>query len=330
MYCSDYELVKLFSEGLYKSPNKAVEELVSNSFDAGAKRTYVTLSPDLNTEDATIAVVDDGEGMDRKDLRRHWHIGKSNKRRLRNPPMDRKQIGKFGIGKMSTYVLANRLTHVSKRRSKYYSTSIDYREINGQTNSGVTPKEAIKIPLRELTVEQAQQAVKSWAEPVGFNLDSVPLFGDNSPESWTISIMSELKPKVHEIQLGRLRWILRTALPLRPDFGIWLNGEELKSSKIGRAPFKRWIIGKDITDLPRPGPDDARSLKIGMWPSPANTGLDLMYQDWEELRGTRKRTRIRCQAASRTSLGEVTGSSSAFAIVSLNQTTVILESHQMI
>ena len=31
-----YRIIQLFSEGLYSSPNKAVEELVSNSFDAGA------------------------------------------------------------------------------------------------------------------------------------------------------------------------------------------------------------------------------------------------------------------------------------------------------
>ena len=31
-----YRIVELFSEGLYTSPNKAVEELVANSFDAGA------------------------------------------------------------------------------------------------------------------------------------------------------------------------------------------------------------------------------------------------------------------------------------------------------
>ena len=32
-----YEIIKLFSEGLYQSPHKAVEELVANAYDAGAK-----------------------------------------------------------------------------------------------------------------------------------------------------------------------------------------------------------------------------------------------------------------------------------------------------
>ena len=36
-------IIQLFSEGLYSSPNKAVEELVSNSFDAGAENVHVIL-----------------------------------------------------------------------------------------------------------------------------------------------------------------------------------------------------------------------------------------------------------------------------------------------
>ena len=35
-------IVELFSEGLYTSPNKAVEELVANPFDAGARRVPCT------------------------------------------------------------------------------------------------------------------------------------------------------------------------------------------------------------------------------------------------------------------------------------------------
>lgn len=249
-----YDLVKLFSEGLYKSPNKAVEELVSNSFDAGAQRVHVILSQDLQAQGATIAVVDDGGGMDGAGLQQHWHIGKSNKRDLTSPPRGRKQIGKFGIGKVSTYVLANRLTHVSKCGAKYYSTSMDYRDIDEHTSDGIMPNKPIQIPLRKLTAKQAMQAVESWAKPAGFDIASMPLFGNNSPETWTISIMSELKEKVAEIAPGRLRWILRTAMPLRPNFAIWLNGEELKSSKADIKPFKKWVIGRDITYLSRPSP----------------------------------------------------------------------------
>ena len=39
----NYDIIRLFSEGLYRSPHKAVEELVSNSYDANARRVSVLL-----------------------------------------------------------------------------------------------------------------------------------------------------------------------------------------------------------------------------------------------------------------------------------------------
>ena len=65
------------------------------------------LSADLGSEDSTIVVIDDGEGMDESGLRNHWIIGESGKRKKGLVlPKGRKQIGKFGIGKLATYVLA--------------------------------------------------------------------------------------------------------------------------------------------------------------------------------------------------------------------------------
>ena len=249
-----YRIVELFSEGLYTSPNKAVEELVANSFDAGARRVHVLLSSNLHDQDATIAVFDDGEGMDQEGLKSHWLIGISNKRKLSALPRGRQQIGKFGIGKLATYVLANRLTHISKCGGNYYSTSMDYRTIDRRVDREVEPKAPIKLALRELTERQAKQAVEPWVGTVAFKAAKTMLFGKRSPESWTLSVMSSLKPKVHEIKQGTLGWVLRTALPLRPDFGIWLNGQALESSKEGKGLLKRWVLGEDLVELPGPSP----------------------------------------------------------------------------
>lgn len=72
-----YKIVELFSEGLYTSPNKAIEELVTNSFDAGATNVHVLIPPNpasANPGDA-IVVTDDGEGMGIEGLKQHWIIG---------------------------------------------------------------------------------------------------------------------------------------------------------------------------------------------------------------------------------------------------------------
>lgn len=251
-----YRIIELFSEGLYASPNKAIEELVANSFDAGAQRVGVLLAPNLHNQDATIAIIDDGEGMDDAGLKQHWLIGISDKRKRANLPRGRQQIGKFGIGKLATYVLANRLTHISRREGKYYSTSMDFGKIDRRVNKGVEPKASIKIPLLELSEVEAQEALKPWTDTDAFKAMGMVLFGQDAPASWTMTIMSALKPKVHEILPGLLEWVLRTALPLRPDFSVWLNGNKLTPSKEGKGRLRKWILGKDIIQLPRPGPKD--------------------------------------------------------------------------
>jgi hypothetical protein len=158
-----YRIIELFSQGLYRSPNKAIEELVSNSFDAGATKVHVVISPDLVLADATIAVIDNGVGMDEAGLRQHWRIGVSNKREGGKAfPRGRKQIGRFGIGKLATYVLANRLTHIAKCGGKFYATTMDYGEIPPASSDGIYAEKPVVLPLRQLTEEQTKAALALW------------------------------------------------------------------------------------------------------------------------------------------------------------------------
>ena len=272
-----YRIVKLFSEGLYSSPNKAIEELVANSFDAGARRVLVLHSANMHDQDATIAVIDDGEGMGMEGLKQHWLIGVSNKRAIEKLPMGRQQIGQFGIGKLSTYVLADRLTHISKSKGKYYSTTMDYTAIEKRVLEEVEPKKPIKLVLLELTEAEANTALARWTNTTAFKNSNLPLFGRGAPTTWTAAIMSSLKKKVHDIKPGMLEWVLRTALPLRPDFGIWLNGKKLVPSKSGKGLIGTWVLGKDILTLPKPAPKGITAKEDGEVPktSEHRFGLDV-------------------------------------------------------
>ena len=252
-----YAIVDLFSKSHYSSPNRAVQELVSNAFDAGAQNVHVVLSTDRG-KNSSIIVIDDGEGMDDDDFERHWLIGKSYKRDLPDPSQDRKPIGKFGIGKLATYVLANRLTHISKKNSQYRLASMNYRAIHKYNDVGISPERPIKISLRKLEENEAESIVRKWTEFAGFKSTSMALFGNRSLNSWTISIMSDLKDKASEIKFGRLQWILSTALPPQPNFSIWLNGEQIKPARIRKNRLRKWIIGKDLVDLHR---DSLPSIK---------------------------------------------------------------------
>jgi hypothetical protein len=247
-----YRIVSLFSEGLYASPHKAIEELVANSFDAGARDVSIMLPVDFHEQGATIAVLDDGSGMDVLGLKQHWLIGKSDKRELAKLPLGRQQIGKFGIGKLASYVLANKLTHITKKGGKYYSTSMDFKVVDDRGETEVEPKTPVRIGLREMTETQANEALQAWIATAAFKHSKMKLFGSGSAASWTFAVLSDLKDKVHEIRRGQLEWVLRTALPLRDDFAIYLDGKKLDPSKAGKGRIKRWVLGKDIKDLPKP------------------------------------------------------------------------------
>lgn len=252
-----YKIIHLFSEGLYSSPHKAIEELVSNSFDAGAENVQVSVPQDLRAKDASIAVIDDGIGMDEAGLKELWLIGVSNKRApSRKLPKGRKQIGRFGIGKLATYVLAHRLTHICKSGSTYYSTSMDYEEVPTDEKSGIYDEKKIQLPLRELTETEAKSALAPWLEGLPKEKNSFPLFGKGAPKSWVVAILSDLKDMATEIQHGRLRWVLQTAMPLRPDFRLYLNAEEIPPSKLTAKRIGHWDLGKDLKEIPSPAPDD--------------------------------------------------------------------------
>ncbi|MFZ2147902.1 MAG: ATP-binding protein [Sedimentisphaerales bacterium] len=252
-----HRIIQLFSEGLYSSSNKAVEELVSNSFDAGAQNVHVILSPDLRDADATIVVLDDGEGMDVAGLKQHWIIGRCT-RREGSRSSGRKPIGKFGIGKLSTYVLANRLTHICKSNGKFYAATMDYDVIVSRDTSGeegVFNDEKLEIPLREVDQADAEKALQRWMVGSKPGYKALKLFGKGSSNSWTVAIMSGLKPMGRQIKIGTLKWILRTAMPLRSDFKLFLDGEPIESPSLDVLPIKKWVIGKDVEQLPKPCPE---------------------------------------------------------------------------
>jgi len=280
-----YRIVQLFSEGLYASPNKAVEELVANSFDAGATNVAVFLPLDFHAQGAAIAVVDDGEGMDASGLKQHWLIGKSLKREIHDLPRGRQQIGKFGIGKLATYVLASRLTHVSKKDGRYFSTSMDFRDVDNRGDDEVEPETPIKIALRELTEADAVKALLSWTSTAAFKSCGLSLFGANAADSWTFAILSELKDKVFEIQQGVLEWVLRTALPLRDDFAIFQNGVKLQPSKAEKGRIKRWVLGKDIKALPKPAPADLELSEDKDQAPTSETRFGLTHKDLGRITG---------------------------------------------
>src|SRR3954464_11427067 len=131
-----YEIIRLFSEGLYQSPQKAVEELVSNGYDAQADNVHVILpsvvddatpesseaedavsnpegdasaddtSADEDLSGKTLWVIDNGTGLSVEGFTDLWRVAHSKKAEESDVGKTKKRmpIGQFGIGKLAAYV----------------------------------------------------------------------------------------------------------------------------------------------------------------------------------------------------------------------------------
>lgn len=234
-----YKIIELFSAGLYSSPNKAFEELVSNSYDAGATNVSVYVSTDKGLPDSILWVADNGCSMDADGLKQFWKIGESQKRQAED--VERLPIGKFGIGKLATYVLAQKLTLICKANDgRYFATTMNYSTINKDSST-----EDIALDEKELSLDDVQKLLSPYIKKGGQDLISFRLWGEACEKTWTFVVLSELKAKALDIKDGKLKWILSTALPLNPNFNLTFNGALIQSSKIDIEPWKTWIFGKD-------------------------------------------------------------------------------------
>jgi hypothetical protein len=236
-------IIERFSEGLYSSPNKTFEELVSNSYDAGAEHVWVYMPADLAAPSSSILVIDDGESMDVQGLNDLWRIGKSTKR---DGSVDRHRepIGKFGIGKLATYVLAEELTYIVLKDGVYRAVTMDYQKVRGEMNDPHT----LNLQVVELTREEAREALLANLRDYGVRMKPVmeSLFPDSSenPQHWTAAVMTSLKKPAQGIQQGRLKWVLSTAIPLNPSFNLFYNGDLIQASKAQGEETWHFTIGE--------------------------------------------------------------------------------------
>jgi len=239
-----YEIIRLFSEGLYQSPHKAVEELVSNGYDAGATAVHVILpqEPD-NAEEALqpLWVLDNGHGMDTHGFQLLWQVAHSTKGEQAPAPGDRPPIGQFGIGKLAAYVLARRLVHISKSDGCIRMTVMNFRDIEGLHQ--YEDSDPFGINLYEVTELDAKEFLRDieQRDPVGWSR----LFGPKASRTWTAAALEDFKNLYERLSAGRLAWVLRTGLPLQSNFQIWQDGARLEPAKEGKNVIKTVVVGAE-------------------------------------------------------------------------------------
>ncbi|OGN76346.1 MAG: hypothetical protein A2X25_08970 [Chloroflexi bacterium GWB2_49_20] len=238
------ELVKLLSDQLYQSPLKAVEELVVNAYDADAKVCRVFVPAPSDTENDFIVIFDDGVGMDYEGLVNLWQIGRSNKRDENIQKMlKRKQIGKFGIGKLASRTIAYKLTHITKTGNRILSVTVDFRDFKDNPSATTQP---VITSVREIVDKDffnTNVRLSKMLDACGIKPEEI---GGTKYKTWTLAILEDLTEKARKIRQETLHWILSTAMPLQSDFVLFLNGTKVLSSK---EVYEKWVEF-NISELP--------------------------------------------------------------------------------
>lgn len=234
----DYQIIEHFSENLYGSPNKAVEELVANGFDAFATEVDVYVPGRFSP--GRLLVWDNGESMDIQGLKQLWWIARSPKdegdRVRASGGKTRKMIGKFGIGKLASYAVGNVISHLCRNGDDFYLVSIDYNRIHGTPGGPpVSKKSPMTSPILRLDHLEAWRFVESLFQEPPSGLDR-----RFARETWTLAIVEDLK--IDNLPVGRLKWVLGNGMPLRPDFVIRVN-EEPVTPKLAKAAVVDWDFG---------------------------------------------------------------------------------------
>ena len=243
----NFDIIRLFSEGLYRSPHKAIEELVSNAYDAEARRVHVLLPEQPDDLKATLAplwVIDDGHGMDAEGFRQLWRVAASNKNGS-SAPNGRLPIGQFGIGKLAAYVLAWKLTHLSRVDGKLLLTVMNFRDVTGHQAQDNDP---VRVSLRRVDEATARQCLAEieHRDPSAWKL----MFdGRKRSRRWTAAGMSDFKELYSKLSTGTLRWVLSTGLPLHGEFKIRLNGQQVASSKENLPEIKSFQLNDDLAGI---------------------------------------------------------------------------------
>jgi len=243
------DIIRLFSEGLYQSPHKAIEELVTNSYDAGALNVHILIPQPANPRDS-LWVIDDGCGMDEDGLETLWQVAQSpkevNDARIYR---GRAPVGQFGIGKLASYVLAWRLTHITKVTGNALRyVSMNFRDVRGRQWE---PQQPLSLDLREVDESEAKNLLAEIQErdPTAWEM----MFGAKGAESWTAAALSDFRDLASKLRGGTLGWVLSTGLPLVSDFKIYLNGDLLEPSKVSWTPIGTLKIGD---------PNDEAAIKL--------------------------------------------------------------------
>jgi len=276
------KVVQLLAKQIYQSPLALLRENTQNAFDAIRLRLHTrqSFSPriDIDLAPDTISITDNGIGMTRDDLKKHyWTAGSSSKNNEEARAAG--VVGTFGIGAMANFGIANEMEvetesaltgarMISRASLDTLSVSkncIELRKIKS-TGSPGTRVTAHILPASRINVAQARAYIIEFVAIV-----DVPVFVNGELVSQNPLEMSvPVVPKTWQINrknapIGeRLRATIKLVLSNNAD--VWISLTELEWA--GRPLTGRMVL--------RSGTSNLRTYRSGF--GLATTSVNSAYQ----------------------------------------------------
>lgn len=227
------DVVRHLSSGLYRNFGRAVKELISNSYDAGATEVKIKLDLPNNR----IIVRDNGRGMDLEELRdRFLSIGFPTPLSDKTDELGRKRIGIFGIGCLSVFPYCQTLQILTKKRNTSSNIELTINTAEFFRKDEFFLVEDVVVPYKlypsDLRVEIGETILilKEIAPQIADDLkrkesqwkSSIDRFSGSQRFKWTISQYSPIQFPPNREDLKSF-FAYDKRVPLR----LWLDGDEL-------------------------------------------------------------------------------------------------------
>jgi len=257
-------VLRHISRGIYRTPAGALKELVSNSYDAGARQVTVTTGwPTLRE----IVITDNGRGMTTPEFEDIvQHIGFSNKNLgdeilVPRTRVKRRTIGHYGIGLLAVGQLASvmRVTSKTAGTVEGFTAEIDFEQFEQVREDGVD-----RAKVRdEATVEKSEHRGRDMAGPV-LRIGQCEITPDRYEKNqvgsaFTRIILRGIRKFVHQHLVGTLpdlnpQWRKSKAYSANFQELLRLLRENEANARLGWYPYERltWEMG---VYCPVPYPD---------------------------------------------------------------------------
>ena len=211
----DPRLAALLGEN-YRSLEKALKELIDNTWDANAETVSISL-PDL-WEKGPIVIHDDGTGMTEKEVRSDYLAiasPRASRKGKYTPLKNRRVKGRKGIGKFAGLVMAGEMKIETRRNGQFTTLEISKQAILEAQGD----LEQVTLPLVSLSC---------------------------APEEHGSTItLSQLNTRFNLPSAEKLEEILVCEYGREQDFTIFLNGKRLTSHAL---PGETFTPETDIED----------------------------------------------------------------------------------